>query len=149
MKKFLFLFVALLSLNSCQEKQAELPILGRKDIQGTDTIFHSIPDFQFMDQDSNLVTNSDLEDYVYLSDFFFTSCPSICPKVKKQMLKIYKKYGSDDRVKLISHTIDPVRDTPEKLKRYSSELGVDNNKWIFLTGSKDSLLEMANEYFVA
>ena len=149
MKKIIPVLILLVSFTACNEEPSKLPILGRKDIQGTDTTFHQIPDFTFMDQDSNLVSNSDLSEYIYVSDFFFTSCPSICPIVKKQMLRIYKKYENNPKVKLVSHTIDPKRDTPEKLKAYSSALDVENSKWMFLTGSKDSLLDIANDYFVA
>lgn len=144
------IFIASLSLwVSCQQQQAELPIIGRMEIVDGDTVHHMIPDFEFVNQDSMTVKNEDLENHIYLADFFFTSCPSICPVVKKQMLRIYEKYKDEEKVKLVSHTIDPKRDTPAKLKKYAADLGVDTDKWIFLTGDKDSLLEIANDYFVA
>ena len=95
---------------SCQNPEKTLPILGFSEVIEGDTIFHSIPDFKFVNQDSIWVTNKDYEDYIYVADFFFTSCPSICPKVKKQMLRIYEKYLTDNRIMMISHTIDPKRD---------------------------------------
>lgn len=136
---------------ACDSKTNEqaLPIIGRVEIVDGDTIHHTIPDFEFVNQDSQLVQNEDLREYIYISDFFFTSCPSICPIVKKQMLRIYDKYESNSMIKLVSHTIDPKRDTAEKLKRYASDLGVDTEKWIFLTGDKEALLDIADEYFVA
>lgn len=144
------ILVISLFLISCQEKQdKKLPILGRVEIIKGDTIHHRIPDFSFINQDSQKVDNNTLKDYIYLSDFFFTSCPSICPVVKKQMLRIYDKYESNPRVKLVSHTIDPKRDTPAKLRSYASDLGVNTDKWLFLTGSKDSLIGIADDYFVA
>lgn len=140
--------IFLIACNSKTDDKA-LPIIGRVEFVDGDTIHHSIPDFEFMNQDSQLVNNSDLTDYIYVSDFFFTSCPSICPIVKKQMLRIYDKYKSNPMIKLVSHTIDPKRDTADKLKRYASDLGVDTDKWIFLTGDKEALLDIADEYFVA
>jgi protein SCO1/2 len=68
--------------------------------------------------------------------------------VAKEMLNIYEAFDKDERVKLVSFTIDPKRDTPSKLKLYSNNLGIDANKWIFLTGDKDATFELANEYFV-
>jgi len=136
---------------ACESKSSDkpLPIIGRLEIVDGDTIHHTIPDFEFINQDSQLVTNQELTEYIYISDFFFTSCPSICPIVKKQMLRIYDKYKSNPMVKLVSHTIDPKRDTADKLKRYAADLGVDTDKWVFLTGDKESLLDIADAYFVA
>ena len=145
---FLLFLTALIT--SCQAPIADekLPIIGRFEMVGNDTIYHEIPAFNFVNQDSANVTNENLDDYIYVADFFFISCPSICPKVKKQMLRIYDKYKDNPKLKLVSHTIDPERDTPEKLKQYASNLEVDTDKWIFLTGDKDSLFDMADEYFI-
>jgi protein SCO1/2 len=110
---------------------------------------HQIPKFAFTNQDSVVVTNEDLDDYIYVADFFFISCPSICPKVKKQMLRIYDAFEDEDQLKLVSHTIDPKRDTERALKLYAGNLNVDTDKWIFLTGDKDELFDQADQYFVA
>jgi len=149
MKAYIFCICTLICLTSCQRDREPLPILGRHDINGVDTIFHKIPDFKFINQDSIYIENKDLENYIYISDFFFISCPSICPIVKKQMLRIYDKYKDNSKVKLISHTIDPKRDTPEKLKKYASKLKIDDNKWMFLTGDKGEILDIADDYFVS
>jgi len=143
------ILIYLLSLVSCSGKSDKLPIIGKTEIVDGDTLYHTIPDFSFINQDSQVVTNAHLSEYIYVSDFFFTSCPSICPIVKKQMLRIYEKFETEDRLKLVSHTIDPKRDTPAKLRSYADDLGVDTDKWLFLTGDKDELLDMANSYFVA
>lgn len=145
--KLFFLAAFSLLLSACNEDKA-LPIFGKTKIEGSDTIYHEIPDFNFMNQDSVMVNNEDLKDYIYISDFFFMSCPSICPKVKRQMLKIYDQFESEPLVKLVSHTIDPKRDTPEKLKMYASNLEVDTKKWWFLTAEKGEVMEIADEYFV-
>jgi protein SCO1 len=114
-----------------------------------DTIFHVVPDIQLIDQDSNTIKLSERDEKVYLADFFFTSCPSICPKVTKQMLRLYEKYKDDDRVLLISHTIDQRHDSVSVLNRYAKNLGVNTEKWKFVTGEKDSIFHLADEYFVS
>jgi len=139
----------LLCLCACKSEQTELPIYGQTEIIDTDTILHEIPAFQFTNQDSVPITNATLADHIYVSDFFFTSCPSICPKVKKQMLRIYDKFEASELLKLVSHTMDPKRDTPEALRIYASNLEVDTDKWMFLTGDKDELFEIADDYFIA
>ena len=135
-KWILLLFLA---IQACKEEP--LPILGNPG--------HEIPDFSFVDQDSTVITNSTLEDKVYISDFFFINCPSICPKVKKQMLRIYEKYEDEEDLVLVSHTIDPKRDTVEALRTFASNLEVNSDRWHFVTGAKDELFDIADDYFVA
>ncbi len=137
-------------LISCEEtKQDKLPYIGQHSYNNGDTILYTIPAFNFINQDSVSVSNASLANHIYVSDFFFTSCPTICPKVKKQMLRLYKKYESDDILRLVSHTLDPKRDTPEVLKKFAGNLKVNTDKWMFLNGDKDEIREMALKYFVA
>ena len=143
------LFIALFFIACSETPNKTLPIIGQYEIVDGDTIYHQIPQFEFVNTDSQTVSNSDFKDNIYLADFFFVHCPSICPKVKKQMLRIYDKYEDNDMVKLVSHTIDPKRDTPEKLKKYAQKLDVNTDKWIFLSGEKEALLDIADDYFVA
>lgn len=133
----------------CAEKEGPLPILGNVNVENGDTIYHTIPDFSFLNQDSVVVDNSALKDYIYISDFFFTYCPSICPKVKRQMLRLYDTYKDEDQIKFVSHGLDGVRDTPSVLKTYAYNLGVDTDKWMFLTGPRGAILDIADDYFVA
>lgn len=147
------LFLVIMShflLIGCGEtpKNEPLPILGDKEVMDGKTIYHSIPDFKFIDQDSTIITNATFNDKVYIVDFFFTSCPTICPKVKQQMLRIYNKFEEDNRVKLISHSIDTRNDSVPKLKHYASKLEVSSDKWHFVTGEKDHIYEMADDYFI-
>lgn len=147
--RYLAIAIAGLLLAACnsQEKEAQaLPYLGNHDINGQDTVYHTIPDFAFVNQDSNMVTNETFEGKVYLADFFFISCPTICPKVKKQMLRIYDKYKDKEELMLLSHTIDPKRDTVGRLKQYAQNLGVDDGKWMFVTGEQDRIYEIADDY---
>lgn len=133
----------------CKGNEKSLPYLGNQQIVNGDTIRHIVPDFLLTDQDSQQIRISGLGDKIYLADFFFTSCPSICPKVQKQMLRLYEKYKEDDRVILLSHTIDQRHDSVTVLKRYAHNLGVDTHKWKFLTAEKDSIFYLADQYFVS
>ncbi|HYF70969.1 MAG TPA: SCO family protein [Ohtaekwangia sp.] len=135
-------------LTSCiQEKP--LPILGERDVQGTDTIYHTIADFRFIDQDSNIVSKETFKNKIYVADFFFTSCRSICPKMKTQMLRVYDKIEQEPDVLLLSHTIDPEYDTVGLLHDYAERLGVKSNKWHFVTGNKDDIYNIAQTSYFA
>jgi protein SCO1/2 len=139
----------LLSACSGQEAQKDnqpLPYLGFHDINGQDTTYHKIPDFRFVNQDSMPVTNETFEGKAYIADFFFTSCPTICPKVKKNMLKLYKKYEEEGRLLFLSHTIDTKRDSVARLKDYAENMGVEAQRWMFVTGDKDEIYEIADDY---
>ena len=147
--KYLALFC--LPLISCNIRPSvdELPYLGEQVYEEGKTKYHSIREFEYLDQDSNVVNNDFLSNHIYVADFFFTSCPSICPKVKQQMIKIYKEFENEDRLKLISFTLDPKRDSVERLKRYATNLNVKAPRWHFLTGDKDFTLDLAADFFVS
>jgi protein SCO1/2 len=136
-------------LLACQPSLDPLPYIGdRTDISGH-VIQHEISPFVFVSQLGDTIRNQDLRGKIYFADFFFTSCPSICPKVKKQMLRLYDRFGDHPDVLLVSHTIDPKRDSIHILKMYAENLEVDHSKWLFLTGVKEDLLDIADDYFVA
>ncbi len=133
----------------CGNEPKRLPYLGNMEVKGSDTLYHTIPDITLTDQDSQTYRISNLDNKIILADFFFTSCPSICPKVTKQMLRLYDRYKDDDRVVIISHTIDQRHDSVAVLNRYAHNLGVDTGKWKFVTGEKDSIFYLADQYFVS
>lgn len=151
MSKSLIISILIASfLYSCKnQSDGPLPFIGQKDIVDGDTIYHQIPDFSFVNQDNEIVSNGHYKDQLYIADFFFIHCPAICPKVRQQMLRIYDKYEDDGRVKLVSHTLDPVRDTVDALAKYAEKLDVVSTKWDFLTGERDEIWDIADEYFVA
>ncbi|MCB0564227.1 MAG: SCO family protein [Phaeodactylibacter sp.] len=109
--------------------------------------YEQIPDFTFIGQDSNLVTNATFSGKAYVADFFFTSCPTICPIMTRNMLKIYERFQDSTQLLLLSHTIDPKRDTVGRLHQYAHNLGVSSDKWFFVTGNKDDIYEIADDYF--
>lgn len=133
---------------ACKQDIGTLPYLGQKKLMDGKEIPHTIPPFSYMNQDSLMIDNETLADYVYVTDFFFTSCPSICPKVMKEMTRIYDVFKDDPRVKLVSFTIDPKRDDVPRLRLYADNLGIDHTKWYFLTGDKEATFQLANEFFV-
>ncbi len=143
------LFLVLLFLSGCKSEPERLPYLGNIEVKGLDTFYHLIPDITLIDQDSQILKIASLDNKIVLADFFFTSCPSICPKVKKQMLRLYDRYENDDRVLMISHTIDQRHDSVTVLNRYAHNLGVDTERWKFVTGEKDSIFHLADQYFVS
>ena len=137
------------SLQSCQQTNDELPYLGQTIPTEDGVKHHTVGQFKHVNQDSQWVDNQKMSQYIYVADFFFTSCPSICPKVTREMLKIHDALQLDTMVKLVSFTIDPKRDDIHRLKLYADNLGVNQKKWWFLTGDKDATLELANSFFVA
>lgn len=141
--------LCMISCNYSQsEHKTELPIMGERQIVNGDTLYHTIPDFQFVDQDSNLVTQSTFEGGIYVADFFFTSCPTICPQMSAQMLRLQDKFSDNPEVKLLSHSIDPIRDSVATLKSYAEKLEIDSRKWHLVTGKKDSIYQIAKSYLV-
>lgn len=137
----------LLVLCGCKEsKPITLPMIGKKMIVDGLEVAHTVPDWTFVNQDSITVSNTDLSDVVYVSDFFFRSCPTICPKVAREMKKVYTEFLDNPNVKFVSFTLDPKRDTPEKLKEYAANLGVDDSKWWFIHGDKEKIYELTAGY---
>ena len=111
-------------------------------IKKNDTISVVQP-FSFVNQDGKTVTDKDLEGKVYVAEYFFTTCPGICPEMNTNMKKVYEKFKNQKDFLILSHTSDPERDSVPVLKRYADSLGVNTAKWIFLTGRKDSLYTAA------
>lgn len=139
----------LLAFGSCTLNENRLPIFGERSVKGTDTVYHVIAPFRFMDQDSAAVTNETFRDKIYVADFFFTSCRTICPIMKTQMLRVYKATADMNDVLLLSHTIDPEYDTVALLHDFASRLGVTSNRWHFVTGAKDSIYKIAQTSYFA
>ena len=156
--RLLILTISILSFIGCSQVKTsnELPILGNKrfvdkEVNGEvvkDTIYHTIRDFAFIDQDSNLVTNETFNDQIYVADFFFTSCPTICPVMKQQMLRVYEAYEKEPEVAILSHTIDPKHDTVAVLKDFAEKLDVKTEKWHFVTGNKDSIYDIGETSYL-
>ncbi|MBN7815223.1 SCO family protein [Algoriphagus pacificus] len=156
------LSLVLLTLWQCkpaseEEKSESLPILGNWhvndiEIEGKtlkDTVYHKIADFKFVNQDGDTISNSSVAGKVYVADFFFTTCPTICPIMKKEMLRVYETYKDNPDFKILSHSIDPRHDTQEVLKDYSVKLGIpDASTWNFLTGDSEKIFEIGQTSYL-
>jgi len=169
MLKRLFLLPVLAAslFTSCTEPgsdtAARLPILGERDVRPradggpADTIFATVPAFRLTDQSGEVITNQTFAGKAYIADFFFATCPGICPKMQGEMLKVYAKYGKDPRLAFLSHTIDPAHDTIPVLRDYAERLGMGAAKnWYFATTgakgeptAKDSVFQLARAYYTA
>lgn len=156
MKNFKY-FVLLMLLAACAPEK-KLPILGHREVvekivngkSVTDTLYQTIPAFRFFNQDSTGVTNKAFDNSIYVADFFFTTCPTICPTMHRNLMKVYTKYKGNKEVKLLSHTIDVKYDLPSRMKAYATKLGVEGTQWEFLWGSRDSIYRLAEKnYLVA
>jgi len=155
MKKLLLLpLIALaISCGAPSEKTsevAELPILGERYVDDNqDTVYHSIADFAFVNQVGDTIRKEDMAGKVYVADFFFTTCPTICPVMKKEMLRVYEKFKGDPNFRILSHSIDPSHDTQAVLKDYAEKLGVpDAATWNFLTGDQEKIFEIGQTSYL-
>lgn len=156
MKFVLGIIVLFLIISSCSHDH-KLPILGNRTpvermvdgIMVVDTEYATVPNFSFLNQDSQLVTQETVKGKLYIADFFFVTCPTICPIMKKQMIRVFEKYKGDPNLLLLSHTIDPAHDTIALLKDYSTRLGSDGKQWMFLTGQREAIYEMAEKGYYA
>ncbi len=140
-------FIFLLAFLSCNQ-QKKLPILGPVKTVDGEMIFHTIPPFSYRNQDSILVTNQTLQGKVYIADFFYSYCPTICPVVKKETMRVYEAYKDDPRVVFVSITLDPKHDNVSYLHTYAQNLGVRSQSWHFLTGNKAQTYQLAQKGFL-
>ncbi len=109
--------------------------------------FEQVPPFEFTNQDNVLITNKNYENKVYIVEFFFTSCPTICPVMNKSMVKIQNKFYGNPDFGMVSISIDPKRDTPEVLKAYAKKNGITLKNWYLLTGKKDDIYAFSHDGF--
>jgi len=157
MQRFLCFACLVLFLAGCSNVPKKLPFLQMEVTERVldghkvmDTAFRTIPAFKLLNQDSMVVTEKDFEGTIYVADFFFTSCPTICPVMHRNLLKVYNKYKGNSEVKLASHTIDVKYDTPSRMKAYAEKLGVKGTQWEYLWGTRDEIYALAERnYLVA
>ena len=139
---------------ACTDKKAEesarLPILGMKQAEPTtpaDTLPDPIPSFRLTNQDGQTITNQTFAGKVYVTDFFFATCPSICPKMQSELLRVYEQFKGNPNVLFLSHTIDPAHDSIPVLRDYAERLGIpDASRWHFATAPHDTVFALARAY---
>ena len=133
-----------------ESSQEVLPKLGNWHVDDAgDTVYHQIAEFAFINQEGDTISNQDVKGKVYVADFFFTSCPTICPIMKKEMLRVHEAFGDNPNFKILSHSIDPTYDTQQVLKDYAEKLGIENAKtWNFLTGEPQKIYEIGQTSYL-
>ncbi len=161
-KKFFIIFgilsiVIYLGIYSLLTPKKTLPIYSPRDINpelvdstvqhiGND---HKIADFAFTNQNGKVITQKDYENTIYIADFFFTTCPTICPKMTDNMVWLQNQLKNNPEVKLLSFSVTPDIDTPEVLKKYAIEKGVDDARWNLVTGDKKDIYYLARKSYLA
>src|ERR1043166_2325342 len=134
-----------LALFSCGEKKPSLllPVFGEKKMGTTDTIYHTIGDFSLKNQYGEIVSNATVKNKIYVADFFFATCQSVCPEMSKNLKDVQKAFEKDDSVLILCHSVNPMHDTVEVLNAYSQTYGAKKGKWHFLTGNKKQIYDLA------
>jgi len=154
--KIHILVIFILSLISCTKEIKKLPIYGRSEITKKvvngeviiDTINHSINNFSFFNQDSIEITRETFDNAIYVADFFFTTCPTICPIMQNNLLLVYNEFSENNNVKYLSHTINPEYDNSKILKKYAQKLGVSSERWHFVTGELEDIYKIAKDSYM-
>lgn len=145
-------FILICFLVSCKEKARNLPYYDSADftpkweMKDAQT-FHTIRTFNLTDQEGNTFTEKNLDGKICVADFFFTSCPGICPKMAVSMSDLQKEFLNDADVLLVSHTVTPAKDSVPVLKNYAAAKGVDYKKWRLLTGAKEEIYDLGRKFY--
>jgi protein SCO1/2 len=111
--------------------------------------YHKIADFSLINQNGKTITQDDYKNKIYVADFFFTTCQTICPIMTTNMAEIQKKIINDDEVLLLSHSVTPKIDSVQQLKRYAIKKGINDAKWNLVTGDKKQIYELARKSYLA
>ena len=156
--RLIYLCFILIGLSSCnQDSKKQLPIynpvefkpkLVDKSVRNVSKN-HTVADFSLTNQNGNNITNKDYENKIYVVDFFFTSCPSICPIMTNNMVKIQDEFINSDDIMLLSMSVTPEIDNVQVLKKYAIEKGVNDSKWNITTGPKKHIYELARKSYFA
>lgn len=111
--------------------------------------YHRIADFSLINQNGDTITQENYRDKIYVADFFFTTCPTICPIMTANLVEVQTALADDPEVLLLSHSVTPEIDSVAQLKRYSIEKGVNDAKWNLVTGNKRQIYELARKSYLA
>jgi len=136
---------------ACTENKPKLllTVFGDKKIVNEDTVYHTIADFNFTNQYREPVSKETVKNKIYVADFFFATCQSICPEMSTNLIMVQKAFENDDSLLILSHSVNPMHDTVEVLNAYSQTYNAKKNKWHLLTGDKKQIYDLAkNSYLV-
>ncbi|MBR09360.1 MAG: SCO family protein [Rickettsiales bacterium] len=118
-------------------------------IAGNVDTIHQVADFSLTNQDGQIITNADLKGKIYVTNFFFTICPTVCPKMTNNLQRVQEAFAQDDEVMLVSHTVMPWLDSVEVLKEYALKNEIQTNKWQLLTGDKSLIYQLGRQSYFA
>lgn len=162
MKKFIILFLVLLFpsllyifLTKGKHSIKTLPVFGPKEVVHInkngediyDTLYHTIPKFEFTDQNNKIISSDSTENKIILANFFFSTCQGICVPLNKEMHRLYKEFEKDTNIVLYSFTVDPETDSVETLYEYAQQFNLHDDRWHFLTGKKKEIYTLAQKSF--
>ena len=128
-----------------------LPVIGAKKpvgTEGTDTVYHTIGNFTLINQNEDTISQNTTENKIYVANFFFATCQSICPQMSTELIRVQDAFKTDKDFLILSHSVNPVHDTSEVLLAYAGKYGAIKNKWHFLTGSKKIIYDLAKDSYM-
>lgn len=145
-----FALIPLALLFTCKQPapQLLLPVYGEKTLNGTDTVYHSIGDFQLTNQYGETVSKETVKNKIYVANFFFATCQSICPVMSSNLTDVQKAFDKDDSLLILSHSVNPMHDTVEVLMNYANTYHAVKNKWHLLTGNKKMIYDLAKTSYL-
>lgn len=146
----IFLICSIVFYFGCTEKKSSvlLPIYGEKKIIAGDTIYHQIASFNLTNQIGQVVNQNTTKNKIYIANFFFATCQSICPMMSNQLQEVQKAFLADDSVLILSHSVNPLHDTVAVLSNYADTYGAKTNKWHLLTGNKKQIYDLAKTSYL-
>ena len=148
-KIFKYIFI-LIFICSCKISKQRLPYFDSYDFSPKWTsVDHKIPKFQLINQNGDTITNNDYTGKIYIADFFFTTCPGICPKLTKHMKILEDLYSNNDQIKFLSHTVMPWYDSVSVLNEYGKRYDIESEKWNLVTGEKEEIYRVARDGYFA
>lgn len=148
-KIFKYMFI-LIFICSCKISKQRLPYFDSYDFSPKwNSVDHKIPKFQLINQNGDTITNNDYTGKIYIADFFFTTCPGICPKLTKHMKILEDLYSNNDQIKFLSHTVMPWHDSVSVLNEYGKRHDIESEKWNLVTGEKEEIYRVARDGYFA
>jgi len=151
LNKTLAILILLSAMAGCKNTSAPkmlFPIFGEKKLSNNDTVYHTINDFSFKNQYGEIVNNQTVKNKIYVADFFFATCQSICPQMSTNLKDVQAAFLNDDSLLILCHSVNPMHDTVEVLNGYAQTYGAKKNKWHFLTGNKKQIYDLAKTSYL-
>lgn len=150
--KYYFYILIIVAVISCKDNQKRLPYYDTADFtpkweMPNNKTFHQIRPFKLINQENQVFTEKDIEGKICVVDFFFTTCPGICPKLTNSMSTIQQEFLDDDEILLLSHSVTPDIDSVSVLQQYAKEKNVNFKRWKLLTGDKKEIYDLGRKYY--